>query len=98
VVLRVPVLYGDSNEPKKSAVNVLMDALWMSQEKDAMIRIDHWGHRYPTNIEDVARICVDVATKYLKEGEARQQLPEVLQLKIDSQSTRWWSFSLRLWV
>lgn len=57
VVLRVPVLYGEAESPAESAVNVLMDSVWKAQEKDAVVKIDHWALRYPTNTEDVARVC-----------------------------------------
>jgi dTDP-4-dehydrorhamnose reductase len=57
VVLRVPVLYGEAENPSESAVNVLMDAVWKAQEKDAAIKMDHWAIRYPTNTEDVGRVC-----------------------------------------
>ena len=57
VVLRVPVLYGEAESPAESAVNVLMDAVWKAQEKDASIKMDDWALRYPTNTEDVARVC-----------------------------------------
>lgn len=58
VVLRVPVLYGEAENPGESAVNVLMDSLWKSQKSDSKIKMDHWAIRYPTNTEDVARVCV----------------------------------------
>jgi hypothetical protein len=57
VVLRVPVLYGEAESSAESAVNVLMDAVWKVQEKDASVKMDHWALRYPTNTEDVARVC-----------------------------------------
>ena len=57
VVLRVPVLYGEAETPGESAVNVLMDAVWKAQEKGARVKMDHWAIRYPTNTEDVARVC-----------------------------------------
>lgn len=57
VVLRVPVLYGHAESPTESAVNVLMDAVWKAQEKGAAINMDHWALRYPTNTEDVGRVC-----------------------------------------
>jgi hypothetical protein len=57
VVLRVPVLYGQAESPSESAVNVLMDAVWKAQEKDATVHMDHWALRYPTNTEDVGRVC-----------------------------------------
>ena len=57
VVLRVPVLYGEAESPAESAVNVLMDSVWKAQEKDAAVKMDHWALRYPTNTEDVGRVC-----------------------------------------
>lgn len=57
VVLRVPVLYGEANTPSESAVNVLMDAVWKVQDGSTKVKMDHWALRYPTNTEDVARVC-----------------------------------------
>ena len=56
VVLRVPVLYGDADMPNESAVNVLMDAVWKAQ-KGEKVQMEHWALRYPTNTEDVGRVC-----------------------------------------
>ena len=55
VVLRVPVLYGEAESPAESAVNVLMDAVWKAQKE--AVKMDHWALRYPTNTEDVGRVC-----------------------------------------
>ncbi len=60
VVLRVPVLYGDAEVPAESAVNVLLDAVWKAQglgEGENKTKMDHWARRYPTNTEDVGRVC-----------------------------------------
>lgn len=61
VVLRVPVLYGDAEMPSESAVNVLLDSVWKAQEvteeSGEKIKMDHWALRYPTNTEDVGRVC-----------------------------------------
>jgi S-adenosylmethionine synthetase len=57
VVLRVPVLYGEAEKPAESAVNVLMDSIWKAQEEGASVNMDHWALRYPTNTEDVGRVC-----------------------------------------
>ena len=86
VVLRVPVLYGKAEDPKESAVNVLMDVMLKSQEKGSRIKMDDWAKRYPTNIEDVSRVCVDVATKYLDSG--RHRLPKILQFSSEEEYTK----------
>lgn len=57
VILRVPVLYGKAETPGESAVNVLIDTVWKSQEKESKIQMDHWAIRYPTNTEDVGKVC-----------------------------------------
>ena len=67
VVLRVPLLYGEAEKPAESAVNVLMDTVRQAAAAAAAaardgegaekIKVDHWALRYPTNTEDVARVC-----------------------------------------
>ncbi|KAK8035630.1 RmlD substrate binding domain-containing protein [Apiospora rasikravindrae] len=88
VVMRVPVLYGDAETPAESAVNVLMDAVWKAQEEDAKIKMDHWALRYPTNTEDVGRVCQDVAVKYL-ETQDRSSLPKILQFSSEDKLTKY---------
>ena len=52
------MLYGEANEHKESAVNVLMDTIQKVQEPEHQgIKMDHWAIRYPTNTEDVGRVC-----------------------------------------
>ena len=95
LVLRVPVLYGPT-EPaennKESAVNVLMDSLWKSQDKqDAeRIKMDDWSIRYPTNTEDVARVCVDIAKFYESARQAKRVggLPSILQFSSEDRMTK----------
>ncbi len=89
VVLRVPVLYGETQENKDSAVNVLMDAVWKSQRKDAKISMNDWALRYPTNTEDVARVCQDIATKYIQAGEKRSSMPRILQFSSEDRYTKY---------
>lgn len=92
VILRVPVLYGaveDSIGNKESAVNVLMDAVWKAQDKEAKVVMDDWAQRFPTNTEDVARVCVDVATKYLDAGKGRAGLPKILQFSSEDRMTKY---------
>lgn len=47
VVFRVPVLYGEVEQNKESAINVLLDAVWNKAGKET-IEMDHWSIRYPT--------------------------------------------------
>ena len=90
VVLRVPVLYGAANDPNESAVNILFDKVWKAQEKDAKIEMDDWAQRYPTNTEDVGRICKDVAIKYTEASESeRAQMPTILQYSSEDRYTKY---------
>ncbi|KAI0472087.1 NAD(P)-binding protein [Xylariaceae sp. FL0804] len=88
VVLRVPVLYGDAEVPAESAVNVLMDTVWKAQEPGAKVKMDHWSVRYPTNTEDVGRVCHDVSVKYLG-AEDRSALPQILQFSSEQKTTKY---------
>ena len=78
VVLRVPVLYGPCDEPKDSAVNVLMSQLWSAQSLgpgQAKVRIDDYALRYPTNTKDVGRVCRDIAKLYCDPANAYVAIP-----------------------
>ena len=89
VVLRVPVLYGSTNKHSESAVNILVDKVWQSQDKEAKIEMDDWAQRYPTNTEDVGRICQDIAAKYLDAAdEEKAGLPTVLQFSSEDRYTK----------
>lgn len=90
VVLRVPVLYGAANDPNESAVNILSDNVWKAQEKNTKIEMDDWAQRYPTNTEDVGRVCKDIAIKYTEASEAeRAQMPKVLQFSSEDRYTKY---------
>lgn len=65
VILRVPLLYGESWQNSESAVNILLDAVWNKKKLDS-IDMDHYAIRYPTNTDDVARVLVDLAEVYSK--------------------------------
>jgi dTDP-4-dehydrorhamnose reductase len=92
ISLRVPVLYGSVEDGKnsESAINILMDALWKAQESNASIKMDDWAQRYPTNTEDVGRVCKDIAEKYLTTSEVdRSKLPTILQFSSEDKLTKY---------
>ncbi|KAI6783030.1 uncharacterized protein J7T54_002192 [Emericellopsis cladophorae] len=88
VVLRVPVLYGTADTPSESAVNTLLDTVWKVQTEGAPVKMDHWAIRYPTNTEDVARVCRDVADVYLSHADAAS-LPRILQFSSEDRMTKY---------
>ncbi|KAL2176337.1 uncharacterized protein P884DRAFT_33550 [Thermothelomyces heterothallicus CBS 202.75] len=90
VVLRVPVLYGEveGGRNEESAVNCLMDVVLGKGGKTGQVKMDHWAIRYPTNTEDVARVCYDVAVRYLGEAD-KASLPRVLQFSSEDKYTKY---------
>ena len=92
ISLRVPVLYGSVEDGKtsESAINILMDVLWKAQEANKSVKMDDWAQRYPTNTEDVGRVCKDIAETYLKTpaGE-RRNLPTILQFTSEDRLTKY---------
>lgn len=92
VVLRVPVLYGSCDDPAESAVNVLMAQLWAAQKlgpADSPIAVDDWALRFPTNTEDVGRVCRDIADVYRSSENADTPLPAILHFSSEDRMTKW---------
>lgn len=89
VVLRVPVLYGPAKANSESAVNVLLDTVWKAQQPGANVKMDDWGQRFPTNTEDVGRVCHDIAVKYLEAQDGAASLPSILQFSSEDRMTKY---------
>ena len=92
VVLRVPILYGHSEDPKESAVNILVSQVWASQDvqsPEAKIKVDDYAQRYPTNTEDVARVCRDIADRYLEPKSSTADIPRILQFSSEDKMTKY---------
>ncbi|CAG9954226.1 unnamed protein product [Clonostachys rosea f. rosea IK726] len=86
--LRVPVLYGVADKPSDSAVNVLLDIVQKADAEKSKVMMDHWAIRYPTNTEDIGRVCHDVAEKYLGAVD-RSALPTILQFSSEDKMTKY---------
>jgi S-adenosylmethionine synthetase len=94
VILRVPLLYGhcEDNDPSKSAVHPLVDAVYKAQTlsaDDAKIQVDDYGLRFPTCTEDVGSVLVDIAKKYTGPDNEGDKLPQTLQFSGQKQYTKW---------
>lgn len=89
VVLRLPVLYGAAKDNSESAVNTLLDAVMKAQDEKAGVKMDDWAQRYPTNTEDVARVCRDVVIRYLKDKTRLKELPRILQFSSEDRMTKY---------
>lgn len=89
VVLRIPVQYGSAKSHSESAVNTLVDAVWKSQDENAGVKMDDWSIRYPTNTEDVARVCRDIVIKYVKERGRLKEMPKILQFTAQERMTKY---------
>ncbi|KAK9768858.1 hypothetical protein K7432_000192 [Basidiobolus ranarum] len=65
-ILRVPILYGNTEYNGESAVNTLLDAVLNTEKKTNM---DDFAVRYPTNVEDIARVLKDLCVKRVVQHE-----------------------------
>lgn len=90
VVLRVPILYGPAETPDESGINVLREIVDKAQTADHDIQMDDWAQRYPTHTADVARVCKDIAHKYLAvKAESRSSLPRILHFTSEDCLTKY---------
>jgi S-adenosylmethionine synthetase len=64
-VLRVPVLYGDVETLAESAVTVIFEGVLKAVNGKQEQKMDHWATRYPTHVDDVARVMLALAEKRL---------------------------------
>jgi dTDP-4-dehydrorhamnose reductase len=68
---------------------VLLDVVEKAQNPDAgSVKVDDWAQRYPTNTEDVARVCRDIAVKYLTDDKPAE-LPTILQFSSEDCMTKY---------
>lgn len=65
VVLRVPVLYGPVTQNSESAINILIDVVRARKE----VKMDDWSTRYPTHVQDVARVLLDIGKHFVENNE-----------------------------
>ncbi|KAI9294677.1 NAD-P-binding protein [Neoconidiobolus thromboides FSU 785] len=70
VILRVPVLYGETKYLKESAINCLIESV---KSSDKQIKMDHLMPRYPTYVGDIAKLC-----KNLSDRNRFPNLPNIL--------------------
>ncbi|KAJ2963417.1 hypothetical protein NQZ79_g1577 [Umbelopsis isabellina] len=66
VIVRLPILYGNTEFNGESAVNILVDSV-LDQSKPA--KMDNVAIRYPTNVEDVARVLTDLTSAKLEQNK-----------------------------
>lgn len=89
VVLRVPVLYGAAEYNGESAVNVILDAVEKSKDPNANIKMDDWARRFPTNTQDVGRVCNDIAVRYIRDKQNLKSLPKILHFSAEEDMTKY---------
>ncbi|KAG2220135.1 hypothetical protein INT45_006163 [Circinella minor] len=68
VILRVPVLYGETEYNGESAINILLDAVKNHSKETDM---DNVGLRYPTHVEDIGRVIKDMSVKRVEQGDSK---------------------------
>ena len=60
-ILRIPVLYGALEYVQESALSLLLEALYRAEGE---VEFDHWSKRYPTAVEDVAEVVLQMQRKW----------------------------------
>ncbi|MDP2436291.1 MAG: SDR family oxidoreductase [archaeon] len=65
-ILRVPILYGRTADLNESAVTCLIPALLAAHQKGEQAKMDHWGRRFPTLVDDVALVCYQLTERRLR--------------------------------
>ncbi|OAV90523.1 hypothetical protein, variant [Puccinia triticina 1-1 BBBD Race 1] len=81
VSLRVPVLYGKAEGNNESAINVLLDGV-NKAAKGQKVLMDDWATRFPTLVDDVAKVLVAIA-------EYKDPLPPILHFSSEQQYTKY---------
>ena len=61
-ILRAGVLYGDVESLDESAVTAVVNDV----RSDKPRKVDHWAHRYPTRVDDLALVIRDMADRRLQ--------------------------------
>ncbi|KAJ9105040.1 hypothetical protein QFC19_003671 [Naganishia cerealis] len=62
IVLRVPLLYGEVEYNSETAVNIFVDVI--QDQSGKTYKMDHFAVRFPTCVEDVARVMYDLSRQY----------------------------------
>ncbi|KAF2068282.1 hypothetical protein CYY_010392 [Polysphondylium violaceum] len=60
IVLRVPVLYGQVESLKECSVSMVAQQVVDALANNKSFEIDNWQQRYPTLVDDVARVVVQI--------------------------------------
>jgi dTDP-4-dehydrorhamnose reductase len=60
-ILRIPVLYGKVEYMRESALSLIFHQLYHAQGE---VELDHWSKRYPTAVEDVAEVVLQMQRKW----------------------------------
>lgn len=66
-VLRLPVLYGEVEDLSESSVTTVFSVLLNSDKPG---KVSDYERRYPTHVADCAAVCVGLAEKHVKSGDA----------------------------
>ncbi|CAO1616619.1 unnamed protein product [Sympodiomycopsis kandeliae] len=83
--LRVPVLYGPAIQPNESAVNVLQTTI-VPPTDGRVIKMDAYAVRYPTNVQDVAKVLGQIAHQAVAEGK---DLPPITHFQATEAMTKY---------
>ncbi|RHZ61270.1 hypothetical protein Glove_349g103 [Diversispora epigaea] len=83
IILRVPILYGEVEYPGESAVNILLESVKNSTKQ---VEMDHYAIRYPTNVQDVAKVIKEISEKVI---EQKLQISGILHYSANENFTKY---------
>lgn len=83
--LRVPVLYGPALEPAESAVNILVTTI-VPPADGRTKKMDAYAVRYPTNVEDVAKVIAQICDIAVTQGK---DLPPIVHYQATEAMTKY---------
>ncbi|KAI5449248.1 hypothetical protein NCC49_005164 [Naganishia albida] len=80
IVLRVPLLYGQVEYNAETAVNIFVDVI--EDQSGKTYKMDHFAVRFPTCVEDVARVMYDLT-------HHSQPLPAIIHFSAQNPYTKY---------
>ncbi|KYQ89881.1 methionine adenosyltransferase regulatory beta subunit [Tieghemostelium lacteum] len=88
VILRVPILYGQVENLKESAVIVMTEQV-LQAKSGTPVQIDNWQIRYPTLVDDVAKCSLQLIRIKSMGSEQYKEVSGIFHFSSDHQTTKY---------
>lgn len=80
ILLRIPVLYGQTKELNESPITVLVLPLLLAHDNKEAKKVDHWAARFPTYTGDVAIVLRQMVERLLDSASATELVGKTFHL------------------